>query len=70
LVVQPDGAFPVEGVPPGEYELRGQLSDATVDISRGKLGRTIASFQQDVTVPPPADGASVERIDLGAILVQ
>jgi len=70
LVVQPDGAFTVEGVPPGEYELRGQLSDATVDISRGKLGRTIASFQQDVTVPPPADGASVERIDLGAILVQ
>ena len=70
LDVQADGAFTVEDVPPGDYELSGQLSDAAVDLSRGTLGHTIGSLQQDVTVPQPANGQSTEKIDLGVIPVQ
>jgi len=70
LDVQADGAFTVEDVPPGGYELSGQLSDAAVDLSRGFFGHTIGSFQQDVTVPQPPEGQSTQKIDLGAIPVQ
>jgi hypothetical protein len=70
LDIKADGAFTVEGVPPGDYELSGQLSDAAGDLSRGFLGHTIGSLQQDVTVPQPADSQSAEKIDLGAIPVQ
>ncbi len=70
LDVKADGAFTVEDVPPGDYELSGQLNDAAVDLSRGVLGHTIGSFKQDVTVPEPADGQSAENIDLGVIPVQ
>ena len=72
LDVQADGAFTVEDVPPGQYELSGQLSDAAVDLSRGFLflGHTIGSFQQEVTVPEPANGQSTEKIDLGVVTVQ
>ena len=68
--MQADGAFTVEDVPPGDYELSGQLSDTTVNLSRGVMGHVIASFRQDVTVPQPADGQSTEKIDLGAIPAQ
>jgi hypothetical protein len=70
LVVQADGAFTVEDVPPGDYELSGQLSDATVALSQGIMGHTIGSFWQDVTVPQPAEGQSSEKIDLGTVTVQ
>lgn len=70
LTVQPDGTFTAEDVPPGDYELSGQLSDAAVDLSRGVMGHTIASFRQDVTVPQPAEGQATETINLGAVLVQ
>ncbi|MGO9204149.1 MAG: hypothetical protein ACLQM8_26820, partial [Limisphaerales bacterium] len=70
LDVQTDGTFTVDSVPPGDYELSGQLSDAAVELSRGVLGHTIGSFKQDVTVPQPADGQSTGKIDLGAVTVQ
>jgi RNA polymerase sigma factor (sigma-70 family) len=70
LDVQTDGTFTIEGVPPGDYELSGQLSDAAVDLSRGVLGHSIGSFKQDVTVPQPADAQSTGKIDLGAITVE
>ncbi|MGO9204204.1 MAG: sigma-70 family RNA polymerase sigma factor [Limisphaerales bacterium] len=70
LDVRADGAFTVEDVPPGDYELSGQLSDAAVDLPRRFVGHIIGSFQQDVTVPQPADGQSTGKIDLGAVTVQ
>ena len=70
LDVQADGSFTVEDVPPGDYEVSGQLSDARFDLSMRVMGHTIGSFRQDVTVPQPADGQSSETIDLGAIPVQ
>jgi protocatechuate 3,4-dioxygenase beta subunit len=70
LDVRADGAFTVEGVPPGDYNLRGTLIDAPVNLSRGEFGRTIGSFQQDVNVPQPGEGQSNGRIDLGSVTVQ
>jgi hypothetical protein len=70
LEVQPDGTFAVEDVPPGDYELSGQLLDATGDLSAGVQGHIIGSFRQDVTVPQPADAASSEKTDLGIVPVQ
>jgi uncharacterized GH25 family protein len=70
LDVQTDGTFSVEGVPPGQYELSGQLSDTTINLSEGILGHTIGSFRQDVTVPQLGGGQSTGKIDLGAVLVQ
>ncbi|MGO8679236.1 MAG: sigma-70 family RNA polymerase sigma factor [Limisphaerales bacterium] len=70
LDVRTDGTFTVEGVPPGDYELSGQLSDSAVDLSRGVLGHTIGSFKQDVTVPQTAGRHSTGAIDLGTIPVQ
>jgi hypothetical protein len=70
LDVQSNGAFTVEGIPPGDYELSGQLSDTTVDLSMGVLGHTIGSFRQDVTVPDPGGAQSGEKMDLGLVLVQ
>jgi RNA polymerase sigma factor (sigma-70 family) len=70
LDVRTDGTFTVEGVPPGDYELTGKLSDSTIHLSEGILGHTIGSFRQDVTVPQLAEGQSTEKIDLGAVRVE
>jgi len=70
LDVRTDGTFTVEGVPPGDYELSGQLSDLAVDLSRGVLGHTIGSFKQDVTLPQTAGRHPTGAIDLGTIAVQ
>ena len=61
LDVRADGTFTVEGVPPGDYELSGQLSDTTIHLSQGILGHSIGSFRQAVTVLQPADGQSPGR---------
>jgi hypothetical protein len=69
LVVQADGAFTVEDVPPGDYELRGNLSDVKVNLSEGVMGHIIGSFLQDVTVPEPADNQTSPNTDLGVVTV-
>jgi hypothetical protein len=70
LDVQTDGAFSVEDVPPGDYELTGQLSDAAIDPTGRVKATVIGSFRQDVTVPQPSSAASGDSIDVGAIPVQ
>ncbi|HZM01831.1 MAG TPA: carboxypeptidase regulatory-like domain-containing protein, partial [Candidatus Saccharimonadales bacterium] len=70
LDVHPDGTFKVEEVPPGDYVLRGQLSDIAVDLSMRVMGHIIGTFQKDVHVPQAGGDQSIEKIDLGTIMVQ
>jgi hypothetical protein len=60
----------VEDVPPGDYELTGQLSDSAVDLPMRVMGHTIGAFRQDITVPQPGDGQSIQKINIGTIPVQ
>jgi RNA polymerase sigma factor (sigma-70 family) len=68
--VQPDGSFTFEDVLPADYVLSSLIRYTVVDLYTGAADRSLGSFKQDVTVPQPADGQSVERIDLGAVTVQ
>jgi RNA polymerase sigma factor (sigma-70 family) len=67
--IQPDGSFTIEDVPPGTYELSGQLADAPFDPSDPLTLRatTLADIRQDVTVPEDAAGDSSDSLDLGTI---
>ena len=70
LDAQSDGSFTVEDVPPGDYEVSGQLLDAPFNSSVGVKGHVIGSFRQEVTVPQPGDAASTEKIDMAIVPVQ
>ncbi len=70
LDVQADGSFTVEDVPPGSYEVSGQLLDAPFSSSVGIKGHIIGSFRQEVAVSQPADAASAEKVDMGVVPVQ
>jgi len=70
LDAQSDGSFTVEDVPPGDYEVCGQLLDAPLNPAVGIKGHVIGSFRQEVAVPQPADAASTGKIDMGIVPVQ
>ena len=70
--IQPDGSFTIEDVPPGTYQLNGQLSKTPLDPNDLLSFRAtpLAFIRQDVTVPEDPAGDSADTLDLGTISVK
>jgi peroxiredoxin len=69
LTIEADGSFRINDVPPGTYELRGELREGPAsDIPIG--GKVLGRINQDVLVPErPADNPN-EPLDLGELVLQ
>ena len=67
VLVEPDGSFRAEDVPPGLNRL--YVSSVTMHPSGGSSA-TLAEASHDFTVPEIAGGRSEEPLDLGTITVQ
>lgn len=67
--IQPDGSFSIEDVPPGAYELTGQLSDTPLDPTNplSFQATPLGFIRQDVTVTEEVAGDSADALDLGTI---
>lgn len=71
LEIQPDGSFTIEDVPPGSYQLSGQVLDSPVDRTNPRWFEhtAIGSLQQEVTVPDSTNDSSAGSLDLGTVTV-
>ena len=69
LVVDANGDFQIDDVPPGIYQLRGELHDGPAN-GLWFAGNTLGRLSQDITVPERTAGQLNEPIDLGNVVVQ
>jgi hypothetical protein len=68
LMLQADGSFAIEDVPPGSYELCVEIFKSPYD-STGRLPATahLGSIRKDVIVPQAAGNPSTETLDIGLV---
>src|SRR5262249_5951098 len=69
VVIEANGEFRIHDVPPGVYELRGELREGSANTLPG-FGKLLGSVNRDVTVPEPAAGQATGLLDLGDVVVQ
>ena len=69
LLVEANGDFRIDDVPPGTYELRGQLHEGGASgFAFG--GRLLGSINQEVIVPESAKGQPKEPLELGEFVLK
>jgi peroxiredoxin len=69
MVIQASGEFRIRDVPPGTYELRGDLREGDGNTLPG-FGKLLGSVNRDVTVPEPPAGQPNTPLDLRDVVVQ
>jgi thiol-disulfide isomerase/thioredoxin len=69
LVIEANGDFRIDDVPPGTYELHGQLREGGAS-GFGWGGRLMGSVNQEVIVPGRSAGQTNEPLDLGEFVLQ
>jgi peroxiredoxin len=69
LVVEENGDFRIDDVPPGTYQLRGELHEGGAN-GFAFAGRLLGRVNQEVVVPEPAAGQPNEPLDLGEVVLQ
>lgn len=67
LQFQTNGAFRLDSVPPGTYDLSIYLNEREEYPGGGWSSRQIGSLSKEVIVPPASPGRPDEPLDLGAI---
>jgi RNA polymerase sigma factor (sigma-70 family) len=71
LQIESDGAFTVEDVPQGTYEINVHLMDTPSDLSRPRpTGKPLGFVRREVTVPASADPTAETPLDVGTIRVE
>lgn len=68
VVIKRDGSFWIDDVPPGTYELRGDLREGSSD-SLIPTGKTLARVNREIIVPESRPQPS-EPLELGAVAAQ
>jgi peroxiredoxin len=68
VVVEPNGDFRIEDVPPGAYELRGELRDGP-ENSLPFAGRLLGRLNQEVVVPEGPASRPNEPLDVGELVL-
>jgi peroxiredoxin len=69
LLIEPNGEFKIDDVPPGVYELSGQLHEGG-SSGFGFGGKLLGRINQEVIVPESAKGQPNEPLDLGEFVLQ
>ena len=64
VLVEPNGDFHIDDVPPGNYRLQGALRDGP-QVGLGIPGRILGQLKQDVVITEKQDGQIDEPLDLG-----
>ena len=69
LMIEPSGEFRIRDVPPGTYELQGDLRER-IGERLLPFGKLLGSVNRDVTVPESSVGQPSAPLDLGDVVVQ
>jgi peroxiredoxin len=69
MMIEAGGEFRIRDVPPGTYDLQGDLREGD-DNTLPRLGKLLGSVNRDVMVPEPLAGQPNAPLDLGDVVVQ